>query len=114
MEEVSDDMETLRRLGRSWVYAAQQKVEEQQEEKKDKKDASKINRSIRELLYEVPLHAYIGFTASPFANLFVPPDFDELEYPSDIFYTLDELFVMHIEVEKFINTIISISARLHQ
>ena len=41
-------------------------------------------------------------------------DFDELEYPTDIFYTLDELFVMHIEVEKFINTILSISARLHQ
>ena len=41
-------------------------------------------------------------------------DFDEIEYPSDIFYTLDELFVMHIEIEKFINTILSISARLHQ
>ena len=41
-------------------------------------------------------------------------DFDEEEYPADIFYTLDELFVMHVEVEKFMNTIISVSARLHQ
>ena len=41
-------------------------------------------------------------------------DFDEDEYPSDIFYTLDELFVMHVEVEKFMNTIQSVSARLHQ
>ena len=41
-------------------------------------------------------------------------DFDEEEYPADIFYTLDDLFVMHVEVEKFINTIISVSARLHQ
>ena len=41
-------------------------------------------------------------------------DFDEEEYPSDVFYTLDDLFVMHVEVEKFINTIISVSARLHQ
>ena len=41
-------------------------------------------------------------------------DFDEEEYPTDVFYTLDDLFVMHIEVEKFINTIISVSARLHQ
>ena len=52
------------------------------EEKKDNKDASKINRSIRELLQEIPQHAYIGFTASPFANLFVPPDVDEMEYNS--------------------------------
>ena len=41
-------------------------------------------------------------------------DFDEEEYPIDVFYTLDDLFVMHVEVEKFINTIISVSARLHQ
>ena len=41
-------------------------------------------------------------------------DFDEQEYPADVFYTLDDLFVMHIEVEKFINTIQSVSARLHQ
>jgi len=70
-----------------------------EEEKKDKKDASKINRSIRELLHEVPQHAYIGFTASPFANLFVPPDIDELEYqsvkiptlyPRDFIYLLPE------------------------
>ena len=69
------------------------------EEKKDNDNASKINRSIRELLYEVPLHAYIGFTASPFANLFVPPDFDDYEYqsvkiptlyPRDFIYLLPE------------------------
>ena len=41
-------------------------------------------------------------------------DFDEQEYPADIFYTLDDLFVMHVEVQKFINTIKSVSARLHQ
>ncbi len=41
-------------------------------------------------------------------------DFDEHEYPVDIYYTLDELFVMHVEVEKFMNMIQSVSARLHQ
>ena len=41
-------------------------------------------------------------------------DFDETEYPVDIFYTIDELFVIHKEVEKFINTIRGLSARLHQ
>jgi len=40
--------------------------------------------------------------------------FDEEVYPSDIFYTIDELFVMQIEVQKFILTIQGISARLHQ
>ena len=41
-------------------------------------------------------------------------DFDEHEYPVDIYYTLDELFVMHVEIEKFINMIQSVSARLRQ
>ena len=41
-------------------------------------------------------------------------DFDEVEYPVDIFYTIDELFIIHREVEKFINTIRGLSARLHQ
>ena len=40
--------------------------------------------------------------------------FDEEKYPVDIFYTIDELFVMHIEVEKFMLTVQGISARLHQ
>jgi len=40
--------------------------------------------------------------------------FDEEKYPVDIFYTIDELFVMHIEVQKFMLTVQGISARLHQ
>ena len=40
--------------------------------------------------------------------------FDEEVYPTDIFYTIDELFVIQIEVQKFTLTIQGISARLHQ
>ena len=40
--------------------------------------------------------------------------FDEEKYPIDIFYSIDELFVMHSEVQKFMLTIHGISARLHQ
>ena len=40
--------------------------------------------------------------------------FDEEKYPVDIFYTIDELFVMQVEVQKFILTVQGISARLHQ
>ena len=40
--------------------------------------------------------------------------FDEEKYPVDIFYTIDELFVMQIEVQKFMVTVQGISARLHQ
>ena len=40
--------------------------------------------------------------------------FDEEKYPTDIFYTIDKLFVMQIEVKKFILAIQGISARLHQ
>ena len=40
--------------------------------------------------------------------------FDDEMYPTDIYYTIDELFVMQIEVKKFILAIQGISARLHQ
>jgi hypothetical protein len=40
--------------------------------------------------------------------------FDYEMYPTDIYYTIDELFVMQIEVKKFILAIQGISARLHQ
>ena len=40
--------------------------------------------------------------------------FDEDVYPSDVFYSIDELFVMQVEVQKFILTIQGVAARLHQ
>ena len=39
---------------------------------------------------------------------------DEESCSSDIFYNVDELFVMKVEVDKFIFTVQNISARLHQ
>ena len=40
--------------------------------------------------------------------------FDEDVCPSDIFFSIDELFLMKTEVDKFIFTVQGISARLHQ
>ena len=40
--------------------------------------------------------------------------FDKDGCPSDIYYSIDELFLMKTEVDKFIFTIQGISARLHQ
>ena len=40
--------------------------------------------------------------------------FDDEMYPTDIYYTIDELFVMQVEVQKFILTIQGVAARLHQ
>ena len=41
-------------------------------------------------------------------------DFDEDEYPSDLFHEIDDLFNIKHEVEKFEDTIQGISARLKQ
>ena len=41
-------------------------------------------------------------------------DFDEDEYPSDLFHEIDDLFNIRHEVEKFEDTIQGISARLKQ
>ncbi len=40
--------------------------------------------------------------------------FDEDVYPSDIFFTIDELFVMKVELDRFMSAILGVSARLHQ
>ena len=41
-------------------------------------------------------------------------DFDSEDYPSDIYHSLEDLFTMRSEVNRFITTIQSISARLLQ
>ena len=41
-------------------------------------------------------------------------DFDEEECPSDCFYEVDDLFTIKHEVDKFVDTIQGISARLKQ
>ena len=41
-------------------------------------------------------------------------DFDSFDYPNDVYHSLEEMFTMRSEVGKFITTIKSLSARLHQ
>ena len=41
-------------------------------------------------------------------------DFDSLDYPSDVYHQVEDMFTMRSEVSKFITTIQSLSARLHQ
>jgi len=64
-------------------------------------DATRINKEIRLLLNSFQRHVYIGFTASPFANMFVPPQTDGTKhpktgkvlptlYPRDFIYLLPE------------------------
>jgi hypothetical protein len=48
-------------------------------------DPSTINKRIRELLEAFAKSAYIGFTATPFANIFVDPDGSHSDFGSDLF-----------------------------
>ncbi len=41
-------------------------------------------------------------------------DFEEEDYPSDIYFQIEELFHTHYEVDKFKRTVTGIKARLHQ
>lgn len=51
-------------------------------------EMSAINRLIREIRAELPTGTYIGYTATPFANVFMDPDDDEDLYPSDFIIDL--------------------------
>ena len=44
-----------------------------------------INGRIRELLNAFEKSAYIGYTATPFANIFIYPDQDTAGYGRDLF-----------------------------
>jgi hypothetical protein len=55
--------------------------------KKDE-DPATINRLIRELLERFGRSTYVGYTATPFANVFINPDYDDL-FPSNFVYSLN-------------------------
>lgn len=44
-----------------------------------------INGLIRELLGVFECRSYIGYTATPFANIFIPPHIDDEKYGTDLF-----------------------------
>jgi Z1 domain len=53
--------------------------------KHDKGEVSKINGQIRELLQMFERSCYIGYTATPFANIFISPDTDDEMRGEDLF-----------------------------
>lgn len=56
--------------------------------KEDDENPTKINGHIRELLSKFTRNNYVGFTATPFANVFINPDISEDLFPKDFVYSL--------------------------
>lgn len=48
-------------------------------------DPSKINAAIRELLSSFDKSSYVGYTATPFANIYIDPDADHDKIGADLF-----------------------------
>lgn len=51
-------------------------------------ELSRINALIRQIWAEVPTGSYVGYTATPFANVFMDPDDEQELYPSDFILDL--------------------------
>ena len=49
------------------------------------RDPTTINRLIRTLLMKFKKRAYVGYTATPFANIFIPHGLDHKKYGPDLF-----------------------------
>jgi Z1 domain len=49
---------------------------------------SRINQLIREIWAEIPTGTYVGYTATPFANIFMNPNDQEELYPADFIIDL--------------------------
>lgn len=61
---------------------------------KDEWDVSAINGAIRRLLDRFWKSAYIGYTATPFANIFIYPDGETVEHGRDLF---PESFIINLK-----------------
>jgi hypothetical protein len=55
---------------------------------RDQNSPSTINRRIRELLEQLPKAAYVGYTATPFANILIDPSVEQDLYPRDFIVDL--------------------------
>ncbi|MGK5684013.1 Z1 domain-containing protein [Actinoplanes sp. URMC 104] len=55
---------------------------------KKSKDRTTINKLITEMMRIVPRAQYVGYTATPFANVFIDPDDDSDLFPSDFVLSL--------------------------
>lgn len=57
------------------------------------KNPTAINRCIREIFNKFPIASYVGFTATPFANIFINPNDDDKEFldlfPADFIIQLN-------------------------
>jgi hypothetical protein len=58
-------------------------------ESPDKRKRTTINKLIVDLLTKLPRAQYIGYTATPFANVFIDPDEDENIFPSHFILSLE-------------------------
>lgn len=56
--------------------------------KAESEELSKINELIREIWQEIPTGTYVGYTATPFANVFMDPTDEQELYPSDFIMSL--------------------------
>ncbi|MCC9178350.1 Z1 domain-containing protein [Arthrobacter sp. zg-Y750] len=62
--------------------------EEQEEENKQTRERTAINKLLSELLGILPRSQYVGYTATPFANVFIDAsDVDDI-YPKDFIFSL--------------------------
>ncbi|MGN7246799.1 Z1 domain-containing protein [Janibacter anophelis] len=52
-------------------------------------DPTRINELVREVWDEIPSGSYVGYTATPFANVFMDPDDERELYPSDFILALE-------------------------
>lgn len=51
----------------------------------DESGVSKTNELIRRILGLFSCYSYVGYTATPYANVFIPPNIDDLELGNDLF-----------------------------
>lgn len=56
--------------------------------KKDKEEATAVNRAIRRILERSHKTTYVGFTATPFANVLINPEEKDDLFPKDFIYSL--------------------------
>ncbi|WP_424183985.1 Z1 domain-containing protein [Actinokineospora sp. G85] len=78
IDDESDQASVNTKDPRKWTEA----------EKKEKKERTAINKHLSNLLSQLPRAQYVGYTATPFANVFVDPSDAEDIFPKDFLLSL--------------------------
>lgn len=85
LKRINRMYETLQHLRNQPLIVIDDEADQASLNNKVKDDPTEINKQIRQLLRQFPRSSYVGYTATPYANIFGDPEHETEEQGEDLF-----------------------------